>query len=107
MPTMSGGSSEGSRRPGPPTRCASATLFSLASTLTANYPDHVGPLGQLFPPGREDALLLSGFFIMLFGLLLLWGAHPRFLLLAPLSAAGLAVLLGGVSRAGVTSPQRL
>ncbi len=86
---------------------SAAVFFSLASTLNANYPDHVGPLGQLFPPGREDALLLSGFFIMLFGLLLLWGAHPRFLLLAPLSAAGLAVLLGGVSKAGVKSPQRL
>lgn len=67
-------------------------FVSLASTLHAIYPGGLGSLGGLFPAARQDVFVVGVVLVLLFGVLLFWGARRRFLVAGPAVVAGAALL---------------
>ena len=80
-----------------------ATLVSLAGTLNANYPANaqypilLDRLAALLPVDRAETAVLSGLFVSLFVLLLLWTRDRRFRSGAPALVALAAVLVRGIA----------
>jgi Gpi18-like mannosyltransferase len=82
-------------------------FISLASTLQAVYPGNSGALGWYLPAGREETYVISGVFLIIFFILFSLIKDRRFVFLASVSTALLAIVVTVMFSFPLEKPQLL